>query len=76
MSRNADPTPVAPAADNVASPCISVCVMDAASGLCIGCWRTLDEIAAWSGLDAAAKRAVLAAIRERRARSAASANDR
>ena len=75
MSRNADPTPVAPAADNVASPCISVCVMDAASGFCIGCWRTLDEIAAWSVLDADAKRAVLAAIRERRARQA-TANDR
>jgi predicted Fe-S protein YdhL (DUF1289 family) len=55
--------------DTVASPCISVCVMDAASGLCIGCWRTLDEIAAWSVLDADAKRAVLAAIRERRTRS-------
>jgi predicted Fe-S protein YdhL (DUF1289 family) len=76
MSRSAEPTPVAPAADEVASPCISVCVMDAASGLCIGCWRTLDEIAAWSGLDAAAKRAVLAAIRKRRARAAASAHDR
>ena len=59
------------ATDDVASPCISVCVMDAGSGLCIGCWRTLDEIAAWSVLDADAKRAVLAAIRERRARAGA-----
>ena len=32
----------------VPSPCISVCRMDAASGLCEGCLRTLDEIAAWS----------------------------
>ena len=59
------------ASDDVASPCISVCVMDAASGLCIGCWRTLDEIAAWSVLDAPAKRAVLAAIRDRRVRAGA-----
>jgi uncharacterized protein len=29
------------------SPCISVCRMDAATGLCEGCFRTLDEIAAW-----------------------------
>ena len=43
---------------NVPSPCISVCVMDAASGLCKGCWRTLDEIAAWSTLPDAGKRAV------------------
>jgi uncharacterized protein len=35
--------------ENVPSPCISVCVMDAKSGLCQGCWRTLSEIAAWSG---------------------------
>ena len=31
----------------VPSPCISVCVMDPASGLCAGCYRTLAEIADW-----------------------------
>lgn len=30
----------------VASPCISVCKMDDARGLCLGCMRTIDEIAA------------------------------
>ena len=30
----------------VQSPCINICKMDAANGLCTGCWRTLDEIAA------------------------------
>ena len=69
MNEKAGCAPAAPPANDVASPCISVCVMDAASGLCLGCWRTLDEIAAWSVLDADGKRAVLAAIRERRARS-------
>jgi len=59
----------AAAADAVASPCISVCTMDAASGLCVGCLRTLDEIAAWSVLDADAKRGVLAALPARRAAS-------
>ena len=52
--------------EQVASPCISVCVMDAAAGICIGCFRTLDEIAEWSVLDAVAKRAVLAALPARR----------
>ena len=33
-----------------ASPCINVCRIDEATGLCVGCLRTLDEIAAWSGL--------------------------
>ena len=36
--------------DAVASPCNSVCRMDAASGWCEGCLRTLDEIADWSSL--------------------------
>jgi predicted Fe-S protein YdhL (DUF1289 family) len=41
------------------------------AGLCAGCFRTLDEIAAWGSLDVEAKRAVLAAIPERRERWAA-----
>jgi predicted Fe-S protein YdhL (DUF1289 family) len=70
---NGDPDPAS--ADRVPSPCVNVCVMDAASGVCIGCLRTLDEIAAWSVLDAAAKRAVLAELPQRRARLTSS-NDR
>ncbi|MDM9628330.1 DUF1289 domain-containing protein [Rhizobium sp. S152] len=30
------------------TPCISVCAIDPASGLCIGCRRTLAEIGGWS----------------------------
>jgi hypothetical protein len=45
--------------------------MDAAGVFCLGCFRTLDEIAVWSMLDAEAKRAVLAALAARRAASAA-----
>ena len=33
-----------------ASPCNKVCVMEAQSGLCRGCYRTLDEIARWAGM--------------------------
>lgn len=50
----------------VPSPCISVCRMQEASGLCEGCHRTLDEIAAWSRLDDEGKRQVWRAIGERR----------
>jgi uncharacterized protein len=52
--------------DEVASPCISVCVLLQPAGVCIGCFRTLDEIAEWSVLDAAGRRAVLAALPARR----------
>lgn len=44
------------------SPCMSVCQMDARTGLCQGCWRTLDEIAAWGMADEAYKRQVWAEI--------------
>ena len=49
----------------VPSPCVSVCRMDAATGLCEGCFRTLDEIAAWSTLDDARKRETWARITRR-----------
>ena len=49
------------------SPCISVCRMDAVSGLCEGCMRTLDEIAAWAMMDNAAKRMVWKEIEQRAA---------
>ncbi len=55
----------------VASPCISVCVMDASTGLCRGCLRTLDEIAGWSALDDDARRAIVAKLPARRVASAA-----
>ena len=57
-----------PPPQDVASPCISVCEMLPEAGVCAGCFRTLDEIAVWGSLDAADKRAVLAALPERRAR--------
>jgi predicted Fe-S protein YdhL (DUF1289 family) len=53
--------------DDPASPCTAVCVLDPVSDYCRGCFRTLAEIAAWSDLDAAAKRGVLAELPRRRA---------
>ena len=49
----------------VPSPCISVCRMDAKSGLCEGCQRTLDEIASWSLMGDAEKQAVWDALPQR-----------
>lgn len=58
------------AAARAASPCVNVCRMQADSGLCEGCLRTIDEIAAWGQLDDAARRAVWLQIDERRAQRA------
>jgi predicted Fe-S protein YdhL (DUF1289 family) len=42
----------------VPSPCVDICRMDAATGWCEGCMRTIDEITVWSRLDDGAKRGV------------------
>ncbi|MDB5913987.1 MAG: hypothetical protein JWP22_2662 [Ramlibacter sp.] len=47
------------------SPCISVCRMDAVTGLCEGCLRTLDEIAEWGGATDAQRRATWARLLQR-----------
>ena len=52
-------------AENVPSPCVSVCRMDAQTGYCEGCLRTLDEIRLWGMASDADKRAVWAAIEDR-----------
>ena len=44
--------------------------MDAATALCVGCLRTIDEIAAWGMLDDDMRRNVWAEIAQRRARIA------
>lgn len=49
----------------VPSPCIDVCKIDR-HGVCRGCLRTLDEIAAWSAAGDAEKRRILARLPERR----------
>ncbi len=53
------------AVDSVASPCNSVCRMDARTGLCEGCLRSIDEIIAWSTMDDDEKRAVWEALSQR-----------
>ncbi len=40
----------------VPSPCINVCQMNPATGLCEGCKRSLDEIARWAAMSDAEKR--------------------
>ena len=47
------------------SPCISICRLDAGSGLCEGCFRTGGEIAAWSSASDADKRRLWKTIAQR-----------
>jgi uncharacterized protein len=62
----AGPGPAGP----VPSPCNSVCRMDAAGVYCVGCFRTLEEIAGWSGFDDQRRRLIWKELHERRAQAA------
>lgn len=53
------------AGDPVPSPCISVCRMNPHTGLCEGCFRTIDEIVQWGSATNEFKRAVWREIRRR-----------
>lgn len=35
----------------VQSPCIQVCFVDPKLDHCVGCWRSMDEIGAWSKMN-------------------------
>lgn len=52
----------------VPSPCVRLCTLDD-DDVCVGCWRSLDEIKRWCALDNAGRRAVLAEAERRRGRS-------
>ncbi|MBV9330616.1 MAG: DUF1289 domain-containing protein [Alphaproteobacteria bacterium] len=49
----------------ISSPCNKICTLDAASGLCTGCGRTLDEIARWGSMDEPERLRIMATLGER-----------
>jgi predicted Fe-S protein YdhL (DUF1289 family) len=65
MRTELQPEAAPEAATPVPSPCVSLCQMDAGSGLCQGCLRTLAEIVQWSGASDDLKRTIWAEIRRR-----------
>jgi predicted Fe-S protein YdhL (DUF1289 family) len=54
----------------IATPCIKVCVVDGDSGLCLGCFRSLEEIAGWAALSDEERTRVMAELPARRTRIA------
>jgi len=50
---------------DVPSPCVSVCRVDPATQWCEGCFRTVDEIAAWAEMEDEGKREVWRTIAQR-----------
>ncbi len=52
------------------SPCIKICAMDADQRYCLGCMRSLVEIARWTEMSESEQAAVLAQLAARRPASA------
>lgn len=59
------PRPAPAVHATVASPCVGVCSIDRETRFCLGCWRSMEEIAHWSRYDDARRLEVLEALRQR-----------
>lgn len=46
------------------SPCVNLCELDQNGEYCLGCGRSLDEIAAWGSASEEERRAILARLPE------------
>lgn len=51
----------------IQSPCNKICTVDSHGGYCIGCGRTLDEIARWGSFTDEERARIMRALVERRA---------
>jgi predicted Fe-S protein YdhL (DUF1289 family) len=53
-----------------ASPCVGICQLDGKTQRCVGCGRTIDEIAGWPTFSEAERREIVARLERSRAREA------
>jgi predicted Fe-S protein YdhL (DUF1289 family) len=56
--------------DEIQSPCVKLCVVHPEERLCVGCLRSMEEIATWSRLSHEARAAVVADLPARAPRLA------
>jgi uncharacterized protein len=47
------------------TPCLAVCLMDAKTNMCVGCGRTLPEIARWGRMQSAERLQIMSTLRQR-----------
>lgn len=52
---------------SVPSPCAAVCIINTETRFCLGCYRTIEEIGAWTMMDDDQRRAVVEELKARRA---------
>jgi predicted Fe-S protein YdhL (DUF1289 family) len=51
------------------TPCIKVCAIDAGTGLCAGCGRTIEEIARWAAMTDAERKGIMGELPQRHRRT-------
>jgi hypothetical protein len=51
--------------NEVDSPCVKLCVIHPEARLCMGCFRSIEEITAWQRMTPEARRAVMAELPSR-----------
>lgn len=50
----------------ISSPCVKTCAVSGQTGLCIGCGRTLAEIAGWAKFSEDERQKIMATLPARR----------
>ena len=53
--------------EKIESPCIGVCTMNAQTGYCLGCYRTLQEIQGWWDMSESEKNQLIKILDARQA---------
>ncbi|MEI7574589.1 MAG: DUF1289 domain-containing protein [Methylotenera sp.] len=53
--------------NEIQSPCIGVCTVDDSTGMCLGCYRTVDEIKGWWDMNPKNQKNLLIALEKRQA---------
>jgi len=48
--------------NEIDSPCVNICVIHPRAGICAGCYRTLEEIGAWSQMTAQTRLEIMAEL--------------
>ena len=55
--------------DEVESPCVSICLMHPKEKICIGCFRTVDEITGWSKMSVEERKEIIEELPSRTSRT-------
>jgi predicted Fe-S protein YdhL (DUF1289 family) len=49
----------------IKTPCVKVCFVDPKAGVCLGCFRTMEELGRWTRYSDAEREVIMQALPER-----------